>query len=523
MDTATLPEDPGCYMYKDTDGNVVYVGKAKNLKKRISSYFSKSQHDPKTEAMLKVAEDFDYIVTGTEVEALILENNLIKRYKPKYNIDLRDSKNYAYIRISDDKFPLIGIARKKGGKGEYFGPFVSARERDYVLSALRKIFGLRSCRRMPKRACLRHHIGSCSAPCTGAISEEDYLEKIRNAESILRGHTKDVLLKLKEKMRRHSQNQEFEQALEIRDTISAIENLSEKQFADRKKDSDEDVINYTLRGGVIYIMLFSVFKGTLGDKKEFVFDGNKDTFEEFIVQYYSENEIPSEIILPEISDPSLEDFLSGIRGKKVKLTVPQRGDKKNLLDLVAKNIESVFFRGEKNVEALKKRIHLPENPDVIECFDISHLSGTAMTGSMVQFRYGRPDKRNYRRFKIKTVEGIDDFAAIAEVVRRRYSRLQRESEDNTGNAEMPDLIIIDGGKGQLSSAASVLKDLNLKIPIISVAKREEEIFVPGLSAPLPVKKNDPASFLIQEIRDEAHRFAIEYNRLLRRKEAFEDA
>jgi excinuclease ABC subunit C len=258
-------------------------------------------------------------------------------------------------------------------------------------------------------------------------------------------------------------------------------------------------------------MLFSVFKGTLGEKQEFVFDWKDGAVEEFLVQYYSENEPPSELILPEPPDDAIGEFLSGQKGKKVRITIPMRGEKKNLLDLVARNIDTVFFGGERKVSSLQKRIGLPEPPEVIECFDISHLAGTAMVGSMVQFRYGRPDKRHYRRYKIKTVEGIDDFAAIREVVTRRYRRILEEGGD------LPDLVIIDGGKGQLSSAVEALNGLGVKIPIISIAKREEELFIPGLSQPLPVKKQDTASLFVQEIRDEAHRFAITYNRLLRQK------
>jgi excinuclease ABC subunit C len=262
----------------------------------------------------------------------------------------------------------------------------------------------------------------------------------------------------------------------------------------------------------VYLMLFHVDRGTLADKQEFTFDAGTDSIEEFLVQYYSENMPPSEIILPESPDDAIGSFLSGRKGKKVRITVPQRGAKKKLLDLVEKNIEIAFFGDRLKLEALKRGVGLPEIPHIIECFDISHLSGSAMVGSMVQFREGRPDKSHYRRFKIRTVEGIDDFAAIAEVVRRRYKRLQAE------DGEFPDLIIIDGGKGQLAAAQKALEGLGVKIPIISIAKREEEIYVPGFSLPLPLSRKQKASMFIQEIRDEAHRFAIAYNRLLRKKE-----
>ncbi|MBP2132675.1 excinuclease ABC subunit C [Methanomicrobium sp. W14] len=515
-DLSVIPNEPGCYLHKDEDGKVIYVGKAKNLKKRVSSYFNRNITDPKTKALVKSISTTDFIVTGNEVEAFILENNLIKRYQPKYNIDLKDSKSYAYIRLSGDKFPSIGIARKKTGTGEVFGPFVSAKERDYVLSVVKKTFKLRSCRRMSKRGCLRAHIGTCSAPCMKKISADDYSSQVKKASSVLRGNTKEMIKSLEYEMEEKAESLDFENAIQLRDQAAALGHLAERQHISSKKLTDEDVINFSERDGVIYLMLFSVYKGCLAEKQEFIFDDGDEALEEFIIQYYSENEPPFELILPVSTGSTLEDFLSEKKGRKVKVTVPLKGDKKILLDLVLHNVKTVFFGGEIKVSELKKRLHLPENPDVIECFDISHLSGTNTVGSMVQFRYGRPDKRNYRRFRIKTVDKIDDFASIAEVVKRRYSRLKNEGDT------YPDLIIIDGGKGQLSAAKGALDEVGVKIPLISVAKKEEEIFVPGFSHPLPLKRTEKASLFIQEIRDEAHRFAITYNRLLKSKEIEED-
>ncbi|HDQ07749.1 MAG TPA: excinuclease ABC subunit C [Methanoculleus sp.] len=510
-DYRSLPDLPGCYLYKNEGGEIIYVGKAKNLKKRVASYFTKSDHDPKTSALISAIRDIDFIVTGTEVEALILENSLIKRYRPKYNIDLKDSKSYAFIRLSEEPFPRISIARSKEENGNYFGPFVSGRERDHVLQVVKKTFGLRSCRKMPKRPCLRYHIGTCAATCRGEISEEEYMLRVSRAEEVLKGNAGGLIRRLDAEMKAFANIQEFERAMELRDQIDAIRHLSDRQHISRATATDEDIISYTIRQDVVYLMLFSVFKGTLGEKQEFVFEYKDGAVEEFLVQYYSENEPPAELILPEPPDEAIREFLSEQKGRNVRVTVPVRGEKKNLLDLAARNIEMVFFGGERKVASLQKRIGLPDPPEVIECFDISHLAGTAMVGSMVQFRYGRPDRRHYRRFKITTVDGIDDFAAIREVVTRRYRRILKEGGD------LPDLVIIDGGKGQLSSAVDALNDLGVKVPIISIAKREEELFVPGLSQPLPVKKHDTASLFVQEIRDEAHRFAITYNRLLRQK------
>ncbi len=512
IDPSRLPTHPGCYLFRDAAGSIIYIGKAKNLKKRVSSYFRRHDPDPKTEALVRKAASVDFIITDNEIEALILENTLIKKHQPRYNIDLKDAKNYAYIHVTDGEFPRIGIARKAGGDGTFFGPFVSARERDYILSVVKRTFKLRSCKKLPKRACLRYHIGSCSAPCIGNISGEDYRRQVGRAESVLRGNTDCLIMSLSLEMAERSESQEFEQAMELRDQIAAIEHLAERQHVDRQKSYDEDVINYVESDGQVYLMLFNVYKGTLAEKQEFVFDGHEEVIDEFLAQYYAEHDPPAEIILPHQVSGVLIQFLSLRKGSRVRITVPKRGEKKKLLDLVRKNIEITFFGGQLKLERLKKLLELPDILEVIECFDISHLSGTSMVGSMVQYRSGKPDKQNYRRFKIRTVEEIDDFAAIAEVIQRRYSRLKMK------NGEFPDLIIVDGGKGQLSAARTELERLGLDIPIIAIAKREEEIYIPALAHPLPVDRKETASLFVQEIRDEAHRFAIAYHRLLRKKQ-----
>lgn len=523
IDLTAIPKEPGCYIYKDTEGTIIYVGKAKNLKKRVSSYFNKKNHDPKTQSLVKSIFNMEFIVTNNEVEALLLESTLIKKYSPKYNIDLKDSKNYAYIYISEEKFPRIGISRNKSEKGKFYGPFISAKERDYVLDVLKKTFKIRSCKSMQKRPCLRHHIKNCTAPCTGEIESKKYLNQLKKAEYILKGNIDSLISSLKEEMSVKSKNLQFEEALLIRDEISAIEHLKTKQNVDRQKNYDEDIISIIEQNGKIHIIVFNVLKGTLYDRKYFEFEYSENFFEEFLIQYYSENKPPSEIILSsfpknfedeseEYDSNAILEFLSQKKGSKVSFKIPLKGEKKELLDLALKNLEILIRGNDLKVEALKNKLMLEKAPEVIECFDISHLSGNFTVASMVQFRNGKPDKKNYRRFKIKTVSGIDDFKSISEVVYRRYSRLIKE------NSNLPDLIIIDGGKGQLSSAFSELRKLNLKLPLISIAKREEEIYVPGIENPLPIKKNDKASLFIQEIRDEAHRFAISYNKLLRKKD-----
>ena len=511
IDLANLPHAPGCYLFSDNAGTIIYVGKAKDLKKRVTSYFQKTDHDAKTEKLVERITEIDFVVTNTETEALLLENNLIKKHQPKYNIDLKDAKRFAYIEISNEPFPRIGIARKRTKGATYYGPFVSAVERDAVLRTIKRTFTLRSCRRLPKRACLRYHMQSCSAPCIGVISPEEYRVQVDRAVTLLKGKGSEVVKQLREEMAACSTAQEYEKALSLRNQIGAIERLSERQSVERPKESDQDVIAYTVADGIVSLMVFSVRKGSLTQKQEYSFEAVEDFFEEFLVQYYADHPPPTELILPHEIDAALIEYLAERRGRSVQITVPKIGEKKNLLDLVYMNIELSFRRGAMKTGDLQAALDLPDTPHVIECFDISHLSGTSMVGSMVQFRDGVPDKKNYRRFRIRTVEGIDDFASIAEVVKRRYLRLSGES------ADMPDLIVIDGGRGQLSAALGILNELDVEIPIIALAKREEEVYLPGEMLPLKLDPKGMALRYLQEIRDEAHRFAVAYHRLLRGK------
>jgi excinuclease ABC subunit C len=332
---------------------------------------------------------------------------------------------------------------------------------------------------------------------------------------ILKGKTEEILKKLEEDMKSLSNSQDFEKAIKIREQINSIKYLREKQNMERQKEYNEDIINYVIKENKVYLMIFNIYKGILENKKDFEFSYNPNFFEEFLVQYYSENSIPKELILPEAIDESIIKFLEKIGGKKIVVIVPQKGEKKELLDLVLKNIKIHFFGDIERLKDLQNRLNLEEIPEVIECFDISHLSGTSSVGSMVQFRNAKPDKSNYRRFKIKTVDGIDDFKAVAEVVRRRYYRLVLEK------SQLPNLIVIDGGIGQLNYAMKSLKELGIKVPIISIAKREEEIYVPNKAKPIKLDKKNKGLLLLIAIRDEAHRFAIKYNRLLRGKSMLE--
>ncbi len=527
IDLKSIPKNPGCYLFKDSKGDVIYVGKAKSLVKRVKSYFQKEHEDVKTNILVSHIRDIDFVVTDSEVEALILENNLIKKYKPRYNIDLKDSKRYAFIEVTGEDFPRMLVARKKVKGSRFYGPFVSGMARDYVLRALQKIFRIRTCKRLPKRRCMRFDIGLCSGPCVGKISKADYMRDVKNAEMVLKGKTKVVVEMLNKMMKMFSVKQDFERALEIREQIRAVRRLGERQKMERDKKFDEDFVNYIIHGTRVYLILFNARKGILENKQSFEFEWTPNFLEEFLVQFYSDYDCPREVVLPEKVDAGLKGFVKS-KGGEVK--VPRMGEKLKLLELVKKNVEIAAFGDSDKVKDLADKLKLNFLPKVIECFDVSHLSGTDVVASMVQFRDGKANKSEYRRYRIRGRgtggegrgdAGNDDYAAMSEVVRRRYSRLARcqvsgvRCQDN--EMEMPDLILIDGGKGQLGVVLDALNELGLKIPVIGIAKRLEEVFVPGRESGIRLDRRGKALRLLQEIRDEAHRFAINYNRLLRSK------
>ena len=511
IEPPNFPDSPGCYIFKDSEGRVIYVGKAKDLRKRVGSYFQKGDKGKKTENLVNAIVSAEFIATRTEVEALILENNLIKKYSPKYNIDLKDSRRYAYIQLTDEKFPRVMLARQRTGEGKFYGPFTSAKERDLVLETINNKFMLRTCRKFPKRACLRHHIRHCLAPCVGFASEGDYAKAVERAKKILKGSTGELASLLEAEMKESSAKLDFELASSLKGQLFSLKALQDRQATERQKKYDEDIIAFSVVGGKAHLLLFNVKSGLLLNKQEFEFDFYDGALSDFITSFYSENPIPKEIIVPEEMGNALEQFLSEKKGSLVKLTSPKAGEKKGLLELAKKNVELTFFLGKGRVGALKEALGLASLPSVIECFDISHLSGTLSVGSMVQFRDGEPDKRNYRRFRIKSFEGNDDFKAMEEVVGRRYARLVAEK------AELPSLIVVDGGIGQLNSALAALAPLGLGIPVVSLAKRLEEIYLPHSGIPKSLDPKSPALLLLQEMRDEAHRFALSYNRLLRKK------
>jgi len=511
---ADIPTEPGCYLFSDKNGQVIYVGKARNLKKRVNSYFQKKKLDPRTGQLVKQVTGMDFIITDNEVEALILENTLIKKYSPRYNINLKDSKNYAYIQVTADDFPRLLVVRKKTGDGEFYGPFVSGATRDDIVAVLKRSFQLRTCKKMPSKPCLRYQLNLCPAPCTGKIGVGEYADRIKRVRLVLKGKIKELIDTLEAEMKAASDRLNFEYALELRRQVEAVKSLQERQNVDRQKRYPEDVVHFAVKGQKVFLMVFNVLRGILENKQEYEFDYLEGFFQEFLARFYSENPVPREIIVPEPVDEALVDFLKRTAGHAVQVTVPQKGEKKQLLELVRKNIESAFFGQESILEDLQGKLALPDVPQVIECFDISHLSGTATVASMVQFRAARPDKGNYRRFQIKSVAGIDDVKAIGEVVRRRYARLLKEG------APLPDLVVIDGGPGQLNAALRELETLGIAIPVIAIAKQFEEIYRPGYRQPLRLSQKSRALLSIRRVRDEAHRFALAYNRLRRKKDLF---
>ena len=520
IDLSKIPNNPGCYIYKDKEGAIIYIGKAKNLKKRVSSYFLNKDQTPKTQSLISNISDIDFIVTNNELEALILENTLIKKHLPKYNIDLKNSERYAYIKISSDKFPrLLTYRDKPNFKDEnVFGPFVSGQNRSNLIKYLNKTFKLRTCKRLPKTPCIRYHIGYCSAPCIKKITEKEYQEIIEHIKKILSGKSNELIKDLNNKMKEYTIKKNFEKSLVLRDQITAIEYLSEKQNVERRKKYDQDVVDFIIKEDKAYFLLFNIYKGTLVNKieKEISLDlVDLSIIDDFLINYYSNNIIPKEIILSKKINENTKKYLEHIKGSNLKITIPKKGLKKDLLDLCRKNIEIYFFENELVLEDLKKKLNLKYLPKVIECFDISHFSGKDTVGSMVYFKDGLPDKKNYRRFKIRSLpkDKIDDFSSIKEVVNRRYSRIIKEKK------ELPNLIVIDGGKGQLSCAKEILEELNIleKIDLISLAKKDEEIFKVDNLFPIKLSKKDRTLHLLQRIRDEAHRFAITYNRQIRNK------
>ncbi len=534
-----LPEQPGVYLMKDRLENIIYVGKAVNLKNRVRSYFRSHDHPPKVKAMLEHVQDFEYIVTGSEIEALALECNFIKSHQPHYNILLRDDKQYPYLRLTvNEKFPRLMVTRRiKNDGARYFGPYTDVGALNETMKLLKKIFPLRTCsaygfaRR--ERPCLNYHIERCLGPCQGTVSIKEYGELVRELILFLEGRQDVILKRLKERMEIAAQELRFEDAAKLRDQAVAVERVLEKQTVVSLGGEDQDVIGLARGVTEACVQVFQVRAGKLTSRETFFLKGTEGyershLLAAFLKEYYSRAAIvPPRIILGEQAQEQdlLAAYLSRRSGHKVILHVPQRGPKKALADMSAENAvlalreaEELWaqqvVRTEGALAALQIALELPTLPHRIEGFDVSNLQGQEAVSSMVTFVDGKPLKSHYRRFRIRTVFQANDYAMMTETVKRRYSGTLRDK------MPLPDLILIDGGKGQLSAACSVLTELGLDhIPILGLAEEYEDLYAKDRTEPIRLPRDSVALQLLQRVRDEAHRFALNYHRLRRRRSA----
>jgi excinuclease ABC subunit C len=518
--TDIFPELPGVYIMRDKDNNVLYVGKAKVLQNRLRSYLN--PENPRIRDMVSYVDQVDYIITSSEMEALILENNLIKQYKPPYNVRLRDDKTYPYILVTRERYPTLTVTRRMEEEGEYFGPYTSTQALRAVIHVIRRRFKIRSCKGDPSRfrnACLNYHIGLCSAPCINDSESfrRQYLESVKEAVRVLNGDSKEIIDSLKEEMFQMAAEMNFEKAALLRDQIWALEKVTEKQYAvsDRRIDADIFAL-FSVKSKYTVVVLF-VRRGILIGLEDFDIEspGEEDILGAFVTAFYRNgNPAPSLILVnQEIKDKQLiEEWLTSRSQKRVEIKYPKRGDLKKLLDIAEKNAMERFSQKVVNIDdplkSLQEILGLSKVPEVIEGYDISNIRGKTAVGSMVVFRNGLPDKSSYRKFRIKTVEGPNDYAMLQEVIWRRL-----DNED----WGLPDLMLIDGGLGQVGAVKEVLNSKGLDIPVIGLAKREEVIWFPEGNN-LRLSRRSQALKLLQKIRDEAHRFAVKYHHQLREKE-----
>ena len=519
--SSDVPTNPGVYLYRDEAGEILYVGKAKSLRSRVKSYFSSIDQPIKTRQLVMHIRSIDWIVVNNEVEALLLENKLIKQHTPKYNIDLKDAKSYAYISFTREPYPRVLTSRKVSRKLESFGPYTDGFTRQDLQRAVVHVFKLRTCKTLHKRACLNYHIHLCTAPCIGNISAEQYDKQVKQARSFLNGNYQQTIEELNAKMHDAAANQRFEEALELRKAIASIRLLTERQIVDNERRFDQDILVFKRVGQKMLALQMGVRRGVLLGKKDFSFDLQPQIEQEFLKAYYTTNQIPREILLNQAvwlegeEKKALEKFLSAKRLAPVSLTIPRRADKLALLQLAEKNLESGLDVDSALVD-LQNNLNLPTLPHVIECFDISNLGTEHVVSGMVTFKDAKPDKKNYRKFKIKTFIGQDDFAAVNEVVARRYKRQIEEKNP------LPDLVVIDGGLGQVSAAKAALQILGLNIPLIGLAKEHEEIYLPNDSTQKVFPKNSRMMLLLRKIRDATHDFSLGYNRKRRQMKTREE-
>jgi len=543
-----LPASPGVYLLRDAEGNIIYVGKAADLHHRVRSYFgAKQKLSPKLERMVARVNDLDFFVTNSEQEALILECNLIKKYRPHYNVRLKDDKAFPYLKINlSEDWPSVYITRRlQENGGHYFGPFASAKSVRQTLKVLRGVFPFRSCSRAitgrDLRPCLDYYIHHCLGPCIGVVSRQEYAEVIKQVILFLEGKQETVVHRLESKMKKVAESLDFEKAAVLRDQIQAIDRVIEGQRIATTVRGEQDVVAFAQDKDRAYVQVFFVRSGKLIGRESFVLQGTiseepKRIMSSFVKQFYgSAPYIPPLLLLqyPVEDKTVIEHWLQSKRGGRVHIQVPYRGNKKQLVKIVAENAEQGLQQLKLKQQAtssaltaalaeIERELHLPRPPSRIECYDISNIQGRAAVGSMVVFDQGKPKPSHYRRFRIKTVSGVDDYAMLQEVLRRRFKRSSLKSNDASSTwAVLPDLVLIDGGKGQLNAALSVMREVGAElVPIASLAKENEEVFIPRQTDAIILPGSSPGLQLLQRLRDEAHRFALSYHHKIRRKETF---
>ena len=545
-----LPNSPGVYLWRDAEGNIIYVGKAANLQHRVRSYFAAGQKlSPKLQQMVARVAELDFFVTANEQEALILELNLIKRHHPHYNVRLKDDKTFPYLKISlNEDWPRIYFTRHlEENGGRYFGPFASARSVRQTLKALKRIFPFRSCSEpitgTDTRACLEYDLNLCRGPCIGAVSQAEYAEIIKQVILFLEGKQEIVVRKLEKRMKEAAQALDFEKAAILRDQIQAIHRVIEGQRIAATVSGEQDVIAFAQDRDQACVQVFFIRGGKLIGRESFALQGTR--YEEppqimtsFVKQFYSSSAyIPPLLVLqhPVEDIAVIKNWLQGKRGASVNIQVPRRGNKKKLVDIVAENAHQALeqfkikkLAAPKELEAalaeIQRELNLPRLPSRMEGYDISNIQGVAAVGSMVVFDQGKPDPSHYRRFKIKTVAGVDDYAMLQEVLKRRFKRLKSEDSLADSWAIIPDLVLIDGGKGQLNAARSAMQATGAdSVPVASLAKENEEVFVPKKSGAVVLPRSSPGLQLLQRLRDEAHRFALGYHQKIRQRQSFTSA
>lgn len=531
-----LPENPGVYIMLDKDGVVIYVGKARVLKNRVRQYFHASQKTEKVLAMVENIADFSYIITKTELDALALENNLIKKYKPKYNILLKDDKTYPYIKVyTKEEFPRVAVTRKIKKDGKYFGPFMGGVRCSELLDIVSSVYNVRTCQtpitKTPKKPCLAYHLHRCHAPCAHLCSKEEYALRVKKTLSFLDGNYEEAEEILREKMQRFAESEEFELAMEYREKLRMLSKLKEKRITAINRSLNADIIafktNYLYSSINVLVTRSGIMQGGHNFALEDGSFSETDALTGFILQYYSTHELPNEIITQEFCEKELLEryFLENFN-KKLTVVCPKKGVKKQLLDMaeqnaseyLSKSIDKIKHKDDMTKKAclrLQELLGLKKYPKRMECYDISNISGVDKVGSMVVFYDGEADRQSYRRFKIKTVEGANDYASHQEMMRRRLAKLGTEEEERF---PCPDLMVIDGGKGQLSAIKEIFDEYGVDgIELIALAERDEEIYTLCSAEPIRLDKRDYALKMLQRIRDEAHRFAITYFRTLHSK------